>query len=197
MATAAARPREDLGPDWRDRLRETLRRLARRTFGAVLIALALTGAAALLSHISNDQYFTTADGGPPDNWLGMVGAYASDFAFLVLGIGSALLLPVIALAGLRMVRLAPAGHIGRALLLSVLAALLIGIALSLTSGSAVSGLPGGWGGAIALAAANGISALISLIPDVRFVEPVRIGALLLFAGAGVILSCLAFCLSHE
>ena len=72
---------------------------------------------------------------------------------LLFGMGSVLFLPVIALAGLRMMRLEPTGRIGRALLVAGLGAILIGIALSLTSASAVSGLPGGWGGAIGLGAA--------------------------------------------
>jgi S-DNA-T family DNA segregation ATPase FtsK/SpoIIIE len=129
--------------------------------------------------------------------MGPVGAYASDLAFLLLGIGSILLLPVIALAGLRMVRLAPAERVGRALFLSTIAALLIGVALSLTSASAVSGLPGGWGGAIALAAANGLSALVSIIPDTRFIDPVRIGILILFAAAGLIFAWFALGLSED
>ena len=44
MATAAARPSKDLGPDWRDRLRESLRRLVRRSFGILLVALSVAGA---------------------------------------------------------------------------------------------------------------------------------------------------------
>ena len=197
MATAAARPSKDLGPDWRDRLRESLRRFARRTVGIVLVALSIAAAAALASHRSTDPSFTTAAGGPADNWIGAIGAYASDLAFLLLGIGAVLLLPAIALAGLRMIRLAPAGGMGRALLLSTIAALLIGVALSLTSASAVSGLPGGWGGAIALAVANGLSALVALIPDARFIEPVRIAILVLFAAAGLVLAWFALGLSED
>jgi DNA segregation ATPase FtsK/SpoIIIE, S-DNA-T family len=197
MATAAARPAKDLGPDWRDKLRESIKRLARRSWGSVFVALSLAGAAALASHSSTDPSFTTAAGGPAENWLGSVGAYASDIAFLLFGIGSILFLPVLGLAGLRMVRLAPAGRVGRALLLAAVAAILIGIALSLTSGSAVSGFPAGWGGAVALAAANGLGALVSLIPDARFVEPTRIGLLVLFAAGGLVLAWFAFALSDD
>ena len=197
MATAAARPKQDLGPDWRDRLRESMRRLARRTFGAILVAASIAAAIALVTHNSTDPSFTTAAAGPPENLMGWIGAYGSDLALLLLGVGSILLLPVVGLAGLRLLRLAPPGRIGRALLLSAVAALLIGVALSLTSGSAVSGLPGGWGGAIALAVANGIGALVALIPDARFVEPVRIGVLVLFAGAGLVLIWFAFGLSND
>jgi S-DNA-T family DNA segregation ATPase FtsK/SpoIIIE len=174
-----------------------MRRLARRIWGSMLVALALAGAVALVSHSSTDPSFTTAAGGPPENWLGGIGAYASDILFLLFGIGSVLFLPVIGLAGLRMVRLAPAGRVARALLLAALAAVLIGIAFSLTSGSAVSGLPAGWGGAVALAAANGLGFLVSLIPDARFVEPARIGLLVLFAAAGLVVAWLALSLSEE
>ncbi|MGN6156137.1 MAG: DNA translocase FtsK 4TM domain-containing protein [Sphingomicrobium sp.] len=197
MATAAARPAKDLGPDWRDKLRESMKRLARRTWGSALVAFSVAGAAALVSHSSTDPSFTTAAGGPAENWLGSVGAYGSDIAFLLFGIGSVLFLPAIGLAGLRMVRLAPAGRVARALLLAAIAAILVGIALSLTSASAVSGLPAGWGGAVALAAANGLSYLVSLIPDARFVEPARIGLLVLFAAAGLVVAWLSFGLSED
>ncbi len=197
MATAAARPAKDLGPDWRDKLRGSMKRLARRTWGGLLIALGVASAVALVSHSSTDPSFTTAAGGPPDNWLGGIGAYSSDIVLLLFGVGAILFVPVIVLAGLRMARLAPAGRVGRTLLFAAVSAILIGVALSLTSGSAVSGLPAGWGGAIALAAANGIIALVSMIPDARFVEPTRIGLLLLFAIAGIAVAWFALGLSEE
>jgi len=196
MATAAARPK-DLGPDWRDRLRDSLRRLAWRIWGAVLIATSVAGAVALASHSSTDPSFTTAAGGPPENWLGAFGAFASDMALLAFGIGCVLFLPVIGLAGLRLVRLDPPGRTGRALFYAALAAVLIGIALSLTSGSAVSGLPSGWGGAVGLAAANGLDSAVALIPDERFVLPVRVALLILFAAAGLVLAWLAIGLTAD
>ena len=85
-------------------------------------------------------------------------------------------MPVIALAGLRMMRLLPAGRIGRSLLLAAVGAILIGVALSLTSGSAVSGLPAGWGGAIGLAAAHGVDAATGLIRNPSIAGPVRLTA---------------------
>ena len=190
MATAAARPK-DLGPDWRDRLRQSLRRLAVRSWGALLVATALAGAVALASHNSTDPSFTTAAGGPPANWLGPFGAYFSDFSLLLFGIGSLLFLPIIGLAGLRMIRLDPPGRTGRGLLLAAVAAMLVGVALSLTSGSAVSGLPSGWGGAVGLAAANGLDSAVALIPDPRFVVPTRIALLVLFAAAGLVVAWFA------
>jgi len=198
MATVAARaPKRDLAPDWREALRASLRRFAVRTWGAVLVALGLGGAVALATHSPNDPSLSTAAGGPPANWLGIAGAYGSDLLLLVFGIGCVLFLPVIALAGLRMIRLEPVGRVGRGLLVAAIGAILIGIALSLTSGSAVSGLPAGWGGAIGLGAAHAVDAAIGLIHNPSIAGPVRFATLLLFALAGLILGYFALGLSAE
>ena len=142
MATVATRaPKRELAPDWRDALGDAVRRFAVRSWGVLLIAMSLAGAIALATHNPNDPSLSTAAGGPPTNWLGSFGAYVSDALLLLFGLGAALFLPVIAIAGLRMLRLEPAGRIGRGLLLAAVGAVLLGIALGLTSGSAVSGLP--------------------------------------------------------
>jgi S-DNA-T family DNA segregation ATPase FtsK/SpoIIIE len=107
-----------------------------------------------------------------------------------------LFVPVIFLAGIRMARAHPPGRVGRALFLAGLAAVLLGIAFGLTSGSAVSGLPSGWGGVVGLAVANGLDALLGLIPDQRFVEPVRIGLMLLFAAGGLLVAYFALGLTE-
>jgi len=190
MATAAARQKE-LEPDWRDRLRDSMRRLLLRGGGVLLTALAGAGAVALASHSSTDPSFTTAAAGPPVNWLGWAGAYFSDLLLLLFGLGSVLFVPVVLLAGLRMTRAQPAGRIGRAMFLAGVAAILFGIALGLTSGSAVSGLPSGWGGVVGLAVANGLNALVGLIPDHRFVQPSRIALMMLFAAGGVAMAYFA------
>ena len=110
MATVAARaPKRDLAPDWRDTVRASIKRFAVRTWGALLIGLSLAGAVALATHSPNDPSLSTAAGGPPGNWLGSGGAYASDALLLLFGLGSILFLPVITIAGLRMMRLHPAG----------------------------------------------------------------------------------------
>jgi len=195
MATAAARQKE-LEPDWRDRLRDSMRRLLLRSWGILLTAIAVAVALALASHNSTDPSFTTAAAGPPANWLGSVGAYVSDLMLLLFGLGSALFVPVILLAGIRMARAHPPGRMGRALFLAALAAVLLGIALGLTSGSAVSGLPSGWGGVVGLAVANGLDALMGLIPDQRFLEPVRIALMLLFAAGGLLVAYFALGLTE-
>jgi len=198
MATAAARgPKRELAPDWRDALSASLRRFAVRSWGAVLLALSLAGAIALATHSANDPSLSTAAGGPPSNWLGSPGAYASDALLLLFGLGCVLFVPVIALAGVRMMRLQPAGRVARGLLLAAIGAVLIGIALGLTSGSAVSGLPAGWGGAIGLGAAYAVDSGIDLIRNPSIAGPVRLMALLVFALAGLVLGYFALGLGAD
>ena len=51
MATVATRaPKRDLAPDWRDALREAVRRFAVRSWGVLLVGLSLAGAVALATH---------------------------------------------------------------------------------------------------------------------------------------------------
>ena len=198
MASVATRaPKRELAPDWRDALRETARRFAVRSWGALLIGISLAGAVALATHNSNDPSLSTAAGGPPTNWLGSFGAYLSDALLLLFGLGAAFFLPVIAIAGLRMVRVQPAGRIGCSLLLAAIAGLLLGIALGLTSASAVSGMPAGWGGAVGLAAAHGVAAAINLIPNPQVAGPTRFAALLLFGLAGLIVGYFALGLTED
>ena len=198
MATVAARaPKRDLAPDWRDALRDAVRRTFVRTVGLLLVGVALAFAVALATHSANDPSLTTAAGGPPSNWLGSVGAYASDLLLLFFGLGSILFLPVIAVAGLRMFRLRDPGRLGRGMLLAALGAVLAGVALGLMSGSAVSGLPGGWGGALGLAGAHGVSAAVDLIPNPSIAGPVHLTVLLLFAVAALVLGYLALGLGDE
>jgi S-DNA-T family DNA segregation ATPase FtsK/SpoIIIE len=192
MATVATRaPKRELGPDWRDALRQAVRRFAFRAWGALLVAASLAAVIALASHSPTDPSLSTAAGGPPANWLGAAGAYFSDVLLLLFGLGSVFFFPVIAIAGLRMMRLEPAGRTGRGLLLAGAGALLIGVALGLTSGSSVSGLPGGWGGALGLAAAHGVDAGIGLIRNPQIAGPTHLGVLLLFAIAGLAVGYLA------
>src|SRR4051794_9365771 len=198
MATVATRaPKRDLAPDWRDALREAVRRFAVRSWGVLLIGLSLGGVVPLAPHNPTDPSLSTAAGGPPANWLGALGAYVSDSLLLLFGLGAVFLLPVIAIAGLRMIRLEPAGRIGRGLLLAAAAALLLGIALGLTSASSVSGLPAGWGGAIGLAAAHGVDSALGLIANPQVAGPARFATLLLFALAGILVAYLALGLTED
>src|SRR4051812_36224322 len=198
MATVAARaPKRELAPDWRDALRDAVRRIAIRAWGAPLGALSIAAALALATHSATDPSLSTAAGGPAANWLGSSGAYLSDAMLLLFGLGAVLLVPVVAIAGLRMMRLQPVGRVGRGLLLAATGAVLLGVALSLTSGSAVSGLPGGWGGALGLGIAHGVDAALGLIPNPSIAGPARLTLLLLFALAGLAVGYVALGLSQD
>ena len=198
MATVAARaPKRELAPDWRDALRESLRRLATRTWGALLLSVSVAAAVALATHRPTDPSLSTAAGGPPANWLGTAGAYTSDGLLLLFGLGSVLFLPVIAISGLRMMRLEPAGTMGRRLLVAALGAVLLGTALGLLSGSAVSGLPGGWGGGLGLAAAYGVDFALDLIRNPSIAGPARLMTLMLLAIGGIALGYLALALNAD
>jgi S-DNA-T family DNA segregation ATPase FtsK/SpoIIIE len=83
------------------------------------------------------------------------------------------------------------------LLIAAGGAILVGTALGLTSGSAVSGLPGGWGGAFGLAAAHGLNSAFALIGNPEIAGPARLASLLLLAIAGVALGYFAIGLSAE
>jgi len=198
MASVAARaPKRELAPDWREALANAVRRFAIRTWGAMLLLLSLAAAVALATHSPTDPSLSTAAGGPPANWLGSPGAYFSDALLLLFGIGSALFVPVITIAGLRMLRIEPAGRTGRGLLIAAVGAILLGTALGLTSGSGVSGLPGGWGGAFGLAAAHGLNLAFGLIANPEIAGPARLATLLLLALAGLALGYLAIGLTFE
>jgi S-DNA-T family DNA segregation ATPase FtsK/SpoIIIE len=61
----------------------------------------------------------------------------------------------------------------------------------------VSGLPGGWGGALGLGVARGVDAGIDLIRNPSIAGPVRVAVLLLFALGGLILGYFALALTDR
>ncbi len=198
MATAAARTaKRNMAPDWRGAMREAIRRFVKRTGGIAMVAVALGAAVALASHRSTDPSLSTAAGGPPANWLGTVGAYASDALLLLFGLSAVVLLPIIALAGLRLLRLEKVGRFARALAIASLAALVGGIALALMSGSAVSGLPAGWGGILGLGGAYALDQALGFIPDPSVLAAVRIAVILLLLAGSLALTFVALSLRAE
>jgi DNA segregation ATPase FtsK/SpoIIIE, S-DNA-T family len=198
MATAAERARKkDLGPDWRETLAASIHRFLRRTVGAALIGLSVALGVALVTHNSTDPSFTTAAGGPPTNWLGAFGAYASDAMLFLFGPASALFLPLVALAGLRMVRGADTGRMGRALLVAGLGVALIGIAFGLYAGSAISGLPAGYGGALGLAGAYGVDRAVQLVGDPAIEGPLRLSLMAILVLLGFVVGWRSLSLRPE
>jgi S-DNA-T family DNA segregation ATPase FtsK/SpoIIIE len=198
MATAAERARKrDLGPDWRKKLRDSIRLFAMRTVGSLLVAGSLALGVALATHDSTDPSFSTAAGGPPANWVGAAGAYSSDLLLMLFGPAAVLLLPLLAVAGLRLVRGEEAGRLGRALLVTAIAMILAGIAMAMVRGTSVSGLPGGWGGALGFAAARGIDSGIDLIGNANVEGPLRMALMALLGLGGLILAWVALGLRPE
>jgi S-DNA-T family DNA segregation ATPase FtsK/SpoIIIE len=198
MATAAQRAqKKDLGPDWRDKLAISIRTFLRRTIGVLLVGLSVALLVALATHNSVDPSLTTAAGGPPTNWVGSFGSYASDALLFLFGPAAALFLPLVAIAGIRMTRSAPAGRLARSLLIAALGVTLIGIALGLYAGSAVSGLPAGYGGAIGLAGAYGTDAAIRLIGNPAVEGPLRLSLMAILAIAGFVVGWIGLGLRPE
>ncbi|MCY7399252.1 MAG: DNA translocase FtsK 4TM domain-containing protein, partial [Sphingomonas bacterium] len=176
---------------------DSVRRFARRSTGALLVALGVGMAVALITYSSVDPSLTTAAGGPPTNWLGAVGAYSSDLLLLLFGPGAALFLPLLILTGVRLLREVDGGRTGRAVLVALAGVLLLGLAAALFAGTAVGGLPGGWGGVLGLAAANGVDGLIELIGNPGIEGPLRLSLMALLTIAGLALGYLALGLRPE
>jgi len=198
MATAAQRAqKKDLGPHWRDTLAASIRGFVRKSIGVSLMGLSVAVAIALVTHNSTDPSFTTAAGGPPTNWLGSFGAYASDALLFLFGPAAALFLPLIALIGLRMVRGVDTGPMRRALLVAALGVALIGIALGLYAGSAVSGLPAGYGGALGLAGAFGVDSAVELVGNPQVVGPLRLALMAILALGGFVIGWFALGIRPE
>ncbi len=198
MATAAQRAqRKDLGPDWRETLAASVRSFVRKTAGAALIGLAIALGISLVTHSSTDPSLSTAAGGPPTNWLGAFGAYSSDALLFLFGPAAALFLPLVALIGLRMARGVDTGPTRRALLVAVIGVALIGIALGLYAGSAISGLPAGYGGALGLAGAYGVDSAVGLVGNPAIEGPLRLSLMAILAFIGFLVGYLSLGIRPE
>jgi len=198
MATAAQRAqKKDLEPHWRETLAASIGRFVRRTIGAALVGLSIAIGVALATHSSVDPSFTTAAAGPPTNWLGSFGAYTSDALLFLFGPAAALFLPLVALAGVRMMRGVDTGRMRRALLVAALGVGLIGIALGLYATSAVSGLPAGYGGALGLAGAYGVDAAVGLVGNPAVEGPLRLTLMAILALGGFAIGWLALGIRPE
>ncbi|HET9356273.1 MAG TPA: DNA translocase FtsK 4TM domain-containing protein [Sphingomicrobium sp.] len=168
-----------------------------RAGGTVLVAASIALGLSLATHDAVDPSFSTAAGGPPVNWVGSFGAFSSDLLLMLFGPAAVILLPVIAIAGLRLMRASPAGRIGRALLIALAAMLLVGVSLGMLSGSSVSGLPAGWGGALGLGGAKATQSAIELIGNPAVEGPLRLALIATLFLGGLIVAFLALGLREE
>ncbi|MPT48470.1 MAG: DNA translocase FtsK [Sphingobium sp.] len=135
--------------DWRIMLKRSLIRMA-QLLGALTLSLLLVFLVlALLSYNGSDPSMNTVAGGAPRNMMGLAGSYAADFLLWLLGLGVALLLPLLALFARRLwidddLR-GWSAQIGQ----GVVGVILVGVGLSMLAPDAPVGLPAGRGGIVA------------------------------------------------
>ncbi|MEA3000622.1 MAG: segregation ATPase FtsK/SpoIIIE, family [Sphingomonadales bacterium] len=183
MATIAAGGRQERLAQWRSGVKHGMRRSLALLAGGAVGALALLAALALASYHPTDPALNTAAAGPVRNWIGAPGAWTADLLLSLFGPAAALLLPLVALIGLRIARGAGRGRWVRALLLTMLAMILFGAAASLVVGGAVNGLPAAWGGAFGLSLARLVDFGLGAIGTPGLVHPLRM-AVVALAGVG-------------
>src|SRR3954467_6109739 len=204
MATIAAGGRQEKLAQWRSGVRHGMRRSLALLAGGAGGALALLagpgpgglpptrppphhagGGLALASYHPTDPALNTAAAGPVRNWIGAPGAWTADLLLSLFGPASALLLPLVALIGLRIARGAGRGRWVRALVFTMLGMILFGAAASLVVGGAVNGLPAAWGGAFGLSFARLIDLGIGALGTLGLAQPLRMAVVGLATVGGI------------
>ncbi|WP_019834225.1 DNA translocase FtsK [Sphingomonas sp. PR090111-T3T-6A] len=163
------------GAPWRDKLARVLARSGGMVAGIALIAAAVLIVLALVSYRRSDPAINTDAGGPPLNWLGQPGAWAADLILSAFGPLGGAWVPIVLLAGVRLVRGRDSGRWGRVTLFTILGLFLAGTAASLFREGASLALPAGWGGIAGLIGAKLVDAGLSLIPAPGLITPLRYG----------------------
>ncbi len=145
----------------RPSLRDTVKRGAVRS-GALGVSIALLIAClltmlALFSYHPSDPSFSTAAGGPVQNWIGWIGSYLADALLALAGPAVGLILPVVVVTAIRLWRDVPVSGWRRRMALSVLGMALVASALALFRPGALAGFPAGPGGLVGLMASSIVS----------------------------------------
>ncbi len=171
-------------------LQESIRTGARRS-GTLAGAIGLYVGAALLAILlityrPDDPAMNTASGGPARNWLGAPGAWTADILLAGFGPAIGLIVPLVLVAAWRMWRGIPVTGWERRSGGALVAIMLIGVSLALVRGEAVTGLPGGLGGATGFAGAGLIRWGLSFLPDAGMANAAAWLAAALLAITGVI-----------
>src|SRR3954471_5412141 len=185
MATIAAGGRQERLAQWRSGVKHGMRRSLALLAGGAVGALALLTGMALASYHPTDPALNTASAGPVRNWIGAPGAWTADLLLSLFGPAAALLLPLVALIGLRIARGAGRGRWVRALVFTMLGMILFGAAASLVVGGAVNGLPAAWGGAFGLSLARLIDLGIDAMGAPGLVQPLRMAVVGLASVGGL------------
>lgn len=155
--------------------------------GCAIGAMALLLLLALISYRPTDPSLNTAAAGPIRNWIGAPGAWSADLLLSLFGPPAALLLPLLALIGVRIAGGGEPTRWARSLLLTLFGLALVGTAASLLVGDAVNGLPASWGGATGLSLAKLIGLGLGAIGEPGIAEPFRIVAIGLCGALGLVL----------
>jgi S-DNA-T family DNA segregation ATPase FtsK/SpoIIIE len=189
MATSAAAQsaRQVRLAQWRSGVKSGMRRGWALLIGGALGALALLLLLALLSYRPTDPSLNTAAEGPVRNWVGAPGAWSADLLLSLFGPPAALLIPLVALLGLRVAIGAEPTRWLRAVALTGLGIAFIGSAAALLAGDAVNGLPASWGGALGLSFAKVVDLGLASIGEPGIAEPFRIVAAALCGAFGLAL----------
>jgi len=197
MATVAQGARQERLAQWRSGVKQGMRRSGALLLGGAMGALALLLALALVSYHPTDPSLNTAAAGPVKNWIGAPGAWAADLLLSLFGPAAVLLLPLLALRGLRVSRGVGAGRWVRALVLTTLGIVLLGAAAGLVAGGAVNGLPAAWGGALGLSVARLADFGLGAIHEPGIAQPLRMVALGLAGLGGLVLAWYGLGLSAD
>ena len=184
----ASRAQPNRPPQWRATVKAGVVRSGTMLTAAALAITALLLIVALATHKGGDPSLSTAashDG--IGNWLGLVGAWASDLLLTAMGPAVALMLALpLAIAGL-LWRGTGIGGWQRRSIFALIGVALIGIALTLLRPTAVAGLPAGLGGIVGLGGESILAWAIAFIPDNTGATIARYVAAALFGIGGFVL----------
>src|SRR5688500_14734201 len=188
MAASAAQSARQLKlAQWRTGMKRGMRRSWALLIGGAIGAAALLMLLALVSYSPTDPSLNTAAAGPVRNWVGAPGAWSADLLLSLFGPPAALLLPLVALIGIRIASGSQPTRWLSSLSLTMLGLTMVGGGASLLVGEAVNGLPASWGGAAGLSLAKLVELGLGAIGEPGIVEPFRIVAVGLFGAVGLVL----------
>ncbi len=185
------------GAPWRERIVSAVARSGGIVAGIALILAAILFAVALATYHRSDSALNTVAGGPPLNWIGAPGAWIADLGLTLFGAAAAAWVPIVFVPGIRLVRGRDSGRWGRAALLTLVAALLVGTAAALFREGTSLLLPAGWGGAFGYLGARAVDGAIGFVPAAGFAVPLRYAIELIATGIGLWLWIMAIGLEAD
>ncbi|MBA2935511.1 DNA translocase FtsK 4TM domain-containing protein [Sphingomonas sp. CGMCC 1.13654] len=170
---------------WRDTVAQAIARSSSVIIGVALAVAAVLLAIALASYHRSDSALNTVSGGATLNWIGPIGAWAADALLTLFGPLAIAWVPIVLVPGIRLVR--GRGAVGwvKAALVTLLALVFTGTAVTLFHEGASLQLPAGWGGAIGILGADAIDGGLSLIKAPGFDVPLRYAIELIGVGLGL------------